>query len=460
MALACERAAPAVAAREPRRSILVPRGTWRYRDPGRLLADALRRRRPHRDRRVRHPAADARDARVHARSRAVSSTSRWSSAARRSTATSARRSRARARPRPSRSASTPDERARPRRRDHPADRDRRRPHDPGRAVRGDRDRVARRARRDGGDARASSSPSCGRGSATSPPPNPDAWRRDAIAPEFLSSPVGPRTRCTRRRTRSGTARSGTSTRPSAFVVCSAEAADALGVAARRAGCSRSAAVESNAMVPLVATRRAAPLARRSRAAASSWPRCRGVDPRDADHLDLYSCFPSAVQVQAEELGLGPDRPLTVTGGMTFAGGPLDNYNFQALAKMVEVLREHPGTTGLVTCISGMITKHGMALWSTTSARRRLPLRRRVRRDARAHRGARPRAGPRRSRRASTGTPCVHSRAGEPERAIVVATTRGRPSLRRRQHRHRPRRRHGRARSGAARDVHVTGSTFH
>ncbi len=51
--------------------------------------------------------------------------------------------------------------------------------------------------------------------------------------------------------------------------------------------------------------------------------------------------------------------------MTFAGGPLNNATFQALARMVEQLRAVPGTTGLLTGISGMITKHGMALWSTT-----------------------------------------------------------------------------------------------
>jgi acetyl-CoA C-acetyltransferase len=35
--------------------------------------------------------------------------------------------------------------------------------------------------------------------------------------------------------------------------------------------------------------------------------------------------------------------------------------------MMEVLREDPGSTGLATSVSGMITKHGMGLWSTTPA---------------------------------------------------------------------------------------------
>src|SRR5207302_7393816 len=48
----------------------------------------------------------------------------------------------------------------------------------------------------------------------------------------------------------------------------------------------------------------------------------GID--DIAHVDLYSCFPSAVEVAAAELGLADDdpaRPLTVTGGLSFAGGP-------------------------------------------------------------------------------------------------------------------------------------------
>ena len=59
-----------------------------------------------------------------------------------------------------------------------------------------------------------------------------------------------------------------------------------------------------------------------------------VGPDDIDHVDLYSCFPSAVQIGATELGLSQDRQLTVTGGLTFAGGPLNNYVTHGIATMV------------------------------------------------------------------------------------------------------------------------------
>jgi acetyl-CoA C-acetyltransferase len=89
-----------------------------------------------------------------------------------------------------------------------------------------------------------------------------------------------------------------------------------------------------------------------------------VAPQDARHLELYSCFPSAVQIQAAELGIGPERALTVTGGMTFAGGPLNSAGLHGVATMVDALRDDPGSFGLVSAISGMITKGGLSLWST------------------------------------------------------------------------------------------------
>ncbi len=88
---------------------------------------------------------------------------------------------------------------------------------------------------------------------------------------------------------------------------------------------------------------------------------------DVDHVDVYSCFPSAVQVSATELGLGLDRQLTVTGGLTFAGGPLNNYVTHSIATMATVLREDAGSLGLVTANGGYLTKHSLGLYSTEPA---------------------------------------------------------------------------------------------
>ncbi len=85
---------------------------------------------------------------------------------------------------------------------------------------------------------------------------------------------------------------------------------------------------------------------------------------EVQHLELYSCFPAAVRVQLQELGLTAARALTLTGGMTFAGGPFNHYVLQALPRMVEVLRADPGSLGMATAVSGILTKQGVSLWST------------------------------------------------------------------------------------------------
>lgn len=90
----------------------------------------------------------------------------------------------------------------------------------------------------------------------------------------------------------------------------------------------------------------------------------GITSEGLQHVDLYSCFPAAVQITARELGIPLERQLTVTGGMTFAGGPLNSYVLHSTARMAEVLRADPLSIGLVTSVSGFLTKFGAALWST------------------------------------------------------------------------------------------------
>lgn len=90
----------------------------------------------------------------------------------------------------------------------------------------------------------------------------------------------------------------------------------------------------------------------------------GVDTDDIAHVDIYSCFPSAVQISATELGFGLDRSLTETGGLTFAGGPLNNYTTHAIATMTNVLRDNPGDIGFCSANGGYLTKHAFGVYST------------------------------------------------------------------------------------------------
>ena len=68
---------------------------------------------------------------------------------------------------------------------------------------------------------------------------------------------------------------------------------------------------------------------------------------------------------AQELGLNDDdsRPLTVTGGLTFGGGPLNNYVMHSIARTAELLREHPEHRALVTANGGMLTKHSFGVYA-------------------------------------------------------------------------------------------------
>ncbi|OMC36952.1 acetyl-CoA acetyltransferase [Mycobacterium sp. GA-1841] len=93
----------------------------------------------------------------------------------------------------------------------------------------------------------------------------------------------------------------------------------------------------------------------------------GVNVDDVEFVDVYSCFPSAVQVAAAEIGLpldDPSRPLTVTGGLTFAGGPWNNYVSHSIATMAERLVANPGTRGLITANGGYLTKHSFGVYGT------------------------------------------------------------------------------------------------
>tara|TARA_B110000444_G_C18817054_1_gene585699 strand:- start:390 stop:1859 length:1470 start_codon:yes stop_codon:yes gene_type:complete len=90
----------------------------------------------------------------------------------------------------------------------------------------------------------------------------------------------------------------------------------------------------------------------------------GMALADAEHIDIYSCFPSAVQISAEEFDIDIERQLTVTGGLAYSGGPMNNYVLQSLAAMTKILRNNPGDHGLVSGIGGWMGKHALGLYST------------------------------------------------------------------------------------------------
>ncbi len=149
----------------------------------------------------------------------------------------------------------------------------------------------------------------------------------------------------------------------ALVLCSVATARALGVPTDRWLFPR-VGLESSHAVSLL--RRSAP---------HTWPAMEvlghaaaqrlGRPVADAECVEIYSCFPAAVRVQQRALGLEASSTPTVTGGMAFAGGPFNNFVLQSMATVAGLLRAEPAALGVVTTVSGLLTKPGLGAWSAT-----------------------------------------------------------------------------------------------
>ena len=107
-----------------------------------------------------------------------------------------------------------------------------------------------------------------------------------------------------------------------------------------------------------------------RAAAAATFEAAGVTLDDIDFIDIYSCFPIAVQISAREIGLALDDPrgLTQTGGMSFFGGPGNNYTTHGIAAVALRLREG-GRLGYVTGNGGILSKHSIGIYSNEAPER-------------------------------------------------------------------------------------------
>jgi acetyl-CoA C-acetyltransferase len=109
----------------------------------------------------------------------------------------------------------------------------------------------------------------------------------------------------------------------------------------------------------------------SRSRAMDWVMQRtlassGLTIGDMAYVDLYSCFPCAVLIASEAVGLDwRETTPTVTGGLPFFGGPGNSYSMHAIATMVERLRADRGKYGLVLANGGFLSKEAGGVYSTT-----------------------------------------------------------------------------------------------
>ena len=81
-----------------------------------------------------------------------------------------------------------------------------------------------------------------------------------------------------------------------------------------------------------------------------------------DAYDLYSCFPAAIKMFTKSMGLDSEIPKTVTGSMPYAGGPLNSFVIHSTVKMIQKIRALEVKYGLITGVSGMMTKQSFCVW--------------------------------------------------------------------------------------------------
>ena len=168
--------------------------------------------------------------------------------------------------------------------------------------------------------------------------NPDAWSQQPVAADFIRL-GSPKNRMlafpyTKLHNSQWNVDQG-----AGLIFCSVAVARELGID-QKYWVFPLAGTESNAM-SAVAARRELDRCHGFRLAGQRVLELAGKTTADIDRMELYSCFPLAIRAQIHELGLPVELPVSVTGAMTFGGGPLNNFVLQATVKMAHILRQDP-----------------------------------------------------------------------------------------------------------------------
>lgn len=92
----------------------------------------------------------------------------------------------------------------------------------------------------------------------------------------------------------------------------------------------------------------------------------GISLDDVGVFDIYSCFPCAVEMGRQAIGIPGDDPrdLSVTGGLPYFGGPVNNYSLHAVATVVERIRKDPSLKAMVTATGWYMTKHAIVVYGS------------------------------------------------------------------------------------------------
>ena len=90
----------------------------------------------------------------------------------------------------------------------------------------------------------------------------------------------------------------------------------------------------------------------------------GLSLGDIDVFDIYSCFPSIVQIITNEMGLSDNDPrdLTITGGLPYFGGPWSNYSLHAIITAVDIIRKNRSKRIMIVANGGYNTKQSFGIY--------------------------------------------------------------------------------------------------
>ncbi|MFW9819830.1 MAG: hypothetical protein ACFFE5_09490 [Candidatus Thorarchaeota archaeon] len=90
----------------------------------------------------------------------------------------------------------------------------------------------------------------------------------------------------------------------------------------------------------------------------------GLKLKDIDAFDLYSCFPCMVEIARREIGIEEDDPrdLTITGGLSFFGGPFSSYSMHSIVSAVNLIQKNPSMKIMVLANGGYNTVQSIGIY--------------------------------------------------------------------------------------------------
>jgi acetyl-CoA C-acetyltransferase len=194
--------------------------------------------------------------------------------------------------------------------------------------------------------------------------NPDAWFRERRSPQELVEPSADNRMVTTPYTKRMTAFPDVDM-AAANLLVTREAADSWGIPDDRRVYLRGWGFARDSVH--VTARRDLTASSAMRAATADALSMAGMELDDVDTFDLYSCFGAAVQFATDALGLGPDdpRPISLTGGLPYHGGPSSNYMGHSISHLTDRVRSGACRSGMVTGVGMHMTKHVAAIWSAS-----------------------------------------------------------------------------------------------